>query len=77
MYIRPMYRGHGYGGQIMRRLVDLAEEFGYSILRLDTAEFMIAAHHTYESAGFKVREPYSGTEITVVQPFQIFMEKKL
>ena len=38
---------------------------------------MTAARHTYESAGFKVRGPYSGTELTVVQPYQIFMEKKL
>ena len=76
MYIRPMHRVRGYGSKMLHRLIDLAKDFGYSVLRLDTAEFMTAARHTYESTGFKVRGQYSGTELTDLQPYQIFMEKK-
>jgi ribosomal protein S18 acetylase RimI-like enzyme len=77
MYILPEHRGHGYGKDMMNKLIDSARQFGYSTLRLDTAEFMTAARHTYESAGFKVRGPYPGFETSSIQPFQIFMEKKL
>jgi GNAT superfamily N-acetyltransferase len=77
MYIRPEQRGHGYGKEMMNKLIDAAKQFGYSTLRLDTAEFMTAARHTYESAGFKARGPYPGFETPNIQPFQIFMEKQL
>jgi GNAT superfamily N-acetyltransferase len=78
MYIRSEYRGHGYGGFMLGKLIEAAKMFGYSILRLDTAEFMASARRIYESAGFKVRGPYSGTEVTPGSgSSQIFMEKKL
>ncbi len=77
MYVRPEYRGNGYGKRMLNRLIEAAKEFGYSTLRLDTGEFMKAALGLYRSAGFNEREPYSGTEYTRDSNTHIFMEKKL
>lgn len=77
MYVRPEHRGHGYGREMLNKLTEAAEEFGYSTLRLDTGEFMEAALGLYRSAGFKERGPYPGTELTGGLSGQIFMEKKL
>lgn len=77
MYVRPEYRGNGYGRKMLNKLIEAAKEFGYSTLRLDTAEFMKAALGLYRSAGFKEREPYSGTEYTRDSKTHIFMQKKL
>jgi len=77
MYIQPNYRGHGYGKQMLDKLIEAAKMFGYKTLRLDTIEFMAAARRIYESAGFKVRDPYQGTSLQSGENWHIFMEKKL
>ncbi|MFW9890294.1 MAG: GNAT family N-acetyltransferase [Candidatus Thorarchaeota archaeon] len=78
MYIRPEYRGMGYGKEIMQMLVKRAREVGYSILRLETADFMPAALRIYRSAGFKERGEYPGGEVPEwYRPYCIFMEKTL
>lgn len=77
MYIRPEYRGHGYGRAMLDKLTETARDLGYSTLRLDTAEYMAAARRLYESEGFRVTGPYPGVEFTSVSPAQIYMEKKL
>jgi GNAT superfamily N-acetyltransferase len=78
MYIRPEYRGKGHGKELMQTLVTRAKEFGYSILRLETADFMPAALKVYRSAGFKERSEYPGGEVPEwYRPYCIFMEKKL
>lgn len=78
MYIRPEYRGKGFGKELLKRLIEKSKEFGYSTLRLESAKFMPAAHHVYRSAGFKERGKYSGGETPEwALPHCIFMEKKL
>ena len=78
MYIRPEYRGRGYGKELMQTLVIRAEELGYSILRLETADFMPTALKVYRSAGFKERGEYPGGEVPEwYRPYCIFMEKTL
>lgn len=78
MYIRPEHRGKGYGHELMRTLVTSAREIGYSVLRLETADFMPAALKIYRAAGFKERGAYPGGEIPEwYRPYCIFMEKKL
>jgi len=63
MYIRPKFRGMGFGKEILKQLEDKAWEFGYSTLRLDTSpEYMPAAVHIYRRAGFKERGPYSSQQ---------------
>ena len=78
MYIRPEYRGRGYGKELMQTLVTQAEELGYSTLRLETADFMPAALEVYHSAGFRERGEYPGGEVPEwYRPYCIFMEKLL
>ncbi|MCX6654499.1 MAG: GNAT family N-acetyltransferase [Candidatus Bathyarchaeota archaeon] len=77
MYIRPEYQGRGFGKEMLDRLTDKALELGFSMLRLDTSDCFRAAKHVYQSAGFKMRGPYPGIEVSGMGPHQIFMEKEL
>ena len=77
MYIRPSYRGRGYGKQMLNKLLESGREFGCSRFLLDTARFMIAAQHIYRSAGFKERKEYPESEIPeAFKPYWLFMELK-
>jgi len=77
MYIRPLYRGRGYGKQMLNRLLEAGRGFGCSSFRLETAKFMTVAQHIYRSAGFIEREEYPESETpTILRPYQLFMEKK-
>jgi GNAT superfamily N-acetyltransferase len=63
MYVRPGYRGRRLGATLLARLVEDARSLGYRQVRLETGQFMTAAHRTYEAAGFVDREPYEGAEV--------------
>ena len=76
MYIQPKYRGSGYGKKLLAQLLEKAKEFGFSSVRLDTGEFMTAAHRVYRLAGFQERERYLESEVpTSFLPHWLFMEK--
>ncbi|MHA1961318.1 MAG: GNAT family N-acetyltransferase [Candidatus Thorarchaeota archaeon] len=78
MYIRPKYRGKGYGRKMLETLLKKAQELCYSTLRLETADFMPAALKIYRSMGFKERGEYLGGEVPEwYRPYCIFMEKVL
>lgn len=77
MYIRPAYRGRGYGKQMLNKLLEASRDFGCSSFLLETAKFMAVAQHIYKSAGFVERDAYPESETPVVlRRYQIFMEKK-
>lgn len=77
MYIRPKYRGRGYGKQMLNRLLETGREFGCSSFWLETAKFMTIAQHIYRSAGFQEMEEYAETEVPIIfRPYWLFMEKK-
>jgi len=78
MYIRPAYRGKGYGKALLQQLLQKAKEFGYHAIYLDSARFMTAAQHLYRSFGFIERDAYPETEVPP-QLWQqwVFMEKTL
>ncbi|MHA2003397.1 MAG: GNAT family N-acetyltransferase [Candidatus Thorarchaeota archaeon] len=78
MYIRKSHRGKGLGKKMLRKLVEKAREFGYSAIRLDTGDFMEAAHQIYRSEGFKEIEQYPGVQTPEpFLPYTLFMEKEL
>jgi GNAT superfamily N-acetyltransferase len=78
MYIRPEYRGKGYGKRLLKRLIEKGRELGYSILRLETADFSEIAHHIYRVAGFEEIEGFSGGETPEwYRSHCLFMEKKM
>ena len=77
MYIRPLYRGRGYGKQMLNKLLEMGREFGFSSFLLETSKFMTIAHHLYKSAGFIEREEYPESETPkMLRSYQIYMEKK-
>lgn len=76
MYIRPLYRGRGYGKQMMNKLLDVGREFGCSSFVLETSKFMAVAQHIYKSAGFTEREEYPECETPIeFRQYQVYMEK--
>jgi ribosomal protein S18 acetylase RimI-like enzyme len=77
MYIRPLYRGRGYGKQLLNKLLEKGREFGCSSFVLETSKFMTVAQYIYRSAGFVEREEYPGSETPAIfRSYQIYMEKK-
>jgi len=78
MFIQPKYRGRGYGKHMLERLMEKGRELGYSILRLETADFSETAHHIYRAAGFKEIAGFPGGETPEwYRSHCLFMEKKL
>jgi len=78
MYIRPAYRGKGYGKALLQQLLQKAKEFGYHSVYLDSGRFMTTAHNLYRSFGFVECNEYPGTEIPPqLRPQWLFMEKTL
>ena len=66
MYVRPSSRRGGLGRALLERIIDAAASAGYGSIRLDSPDFMGAAHALYRSSGFvdtgptrKARSPTS------------------
>jgi ribosomal protein S18 acetylase RimI-like enzyme len=62
MYVEPGHRGNGHGREMLDELIRIAEA-GYSQIRLDSPDFMTAAHGLYRSRGFVAIGPYPESEI--------------
>ena len=63
MYVRPEFRGKGYGKELLQKLLMKGKEFGFSTIYLETGIFMKAAQHIHLSAGFVKRAEYPETEV--------------
>lgn len=59
LYVRPVYRGHGYSRLLCQKVIQDARDIGYRYMRLDTFPFMQSAIHLYEKLGFKVTAKYN------------------
>jgi len=78
MYVDPSHRCRGSGRAILDQLVVAARLAGYARIRLDSSEFMAAAHRLYRSTGFDDIGPYPESEIPdEYKPHWVFMELKL
>ncbi len=78
MYVRPEFRGRGFGRRLLQTLLSQAQDVGYSKVRLDSARFMEAAHSLYRSSDFQEIEPYDESEIPPeFRQYWIFMEKSI
>ena len=63
MFVRPRDRRGGIGRAMLDQLIGAATAAGYERLRLDSPDFMTAAHDLYRSRGFVLIEPYAESEI--------------
>jgi GNAT superfamily N-acetyltransferase len=78
MYIQPQHQGQGMGKKLFLTLIERGREFGYSMIRLETADFFEAARHLYKSVGFHDIEEYAGGEVSLcLRKTTRYMEMKL
>ncbi len=78
MYVRPSSRREGLGRAMLERLIETARAAGYRSIRLDSPDFMTAAHALYRSSGFVDIESYPESEIPdEYKGYWVFMEKIL
>ena len=86
MYVLPVFRGKGIGRAIVSRLIDDARTIGYRQLKLESLEFLNAAHSLYRSVGFHEIDPYSHNSMRSYQDAEnlykyyaitVFMEMNL
>ena len=73
LYVRPEFRGSGYGKRLAVAVLDEARKLGYSSMRLDTVPSMKEAIRLYQLLGFKKIKPYRSNPIEGA----IFMELDL
>ena len=86
MYVLPVFRGKGIGRAIVSRLIDDARTIGYRQLKLESLEFLEAAHSLYRSVGFHEIDPYADNSMKSYQDAEnlnkyysitVFMEMNL
>jgi GNAT superfamily N-acetyltransferase len=74
MYVRPQFRGSGFGKFMLDHLAGYAREHGVVLLRLETGIYQREAIGLYERMGF-YRIPPFGTYRE--DPFSLFFEKRI
>ncbi len=52
MYVRPMYRRRGIARQVLAALEELAWTSGYTVLRLETGDYLPEVVKLYTSSGY-------------------------
>jgi putative acetyltransferase len=74
LYLRPQFRGKGFGRALADRIIAEAREIGYERMRLDTVEpVMKDAVAMYRKLGFKEISPYCANPMAGA----IYMELEL
>jgi putative acetyltransferase len=63
LYVRPDFRAHGVGRQLVERIIETAREAGYDKMRLDSLPTMQAAIGLYRRLGFQEILPYGNSPI--------------
>jgi putative acetyltransferase len=71
MYVRPAYRGQGFGRRLGEEAIALARRLGYRAIRLDTLPKMGAAIALYQSFGFVEIEPYRFNPVPGAKYFEL------
>jgi GNAT superfamily N-acetyltransferase len=86
MYVQPRVRGVGAGRLLLQQLLSDARAIGYEAVRLESLQFLSAAHALYRSVGFAEIAPYAESSMTTYQPLEtmdryrssaVFMELRL
>jgi GNAT superfamily N-acetyltransferase len=67
MYVPPRFRGKGIGRAIADRLIEDARSMGYRRLKLESLEFLKAAHALYRLVGFHEIDPYDDNSMESYQ----------
>jgi putative acetyltransferase len=74
MYVRPNFRGRGFGKLLLDHLEDHARANGIGLLRLETGIHQAAAIRLYEGTGFQRIPPFGEY---LEDPLSLFFEKRI
>ena len=74
MYVRPPFRGLGFGKLLLDHLADYAGAHGVHLLRLETGIHQAEAISLYERRGFQRIPPFGEY---VDDPLSLFYEKRI
>jgi len=74
MYVRPQFRGLGYGRLLLNHLADFARANGVGMLRLETGIHQAPAIRLYVGMGFQRIGPFGDYE---EDPLSVFYEKRI
>src|SRR5262249_55584438 len=74
MYVRPQFRGSGFGKLLLDHLADHARAKGVGVLRLETGIHQTVAIGLYERIGFQRIPPFGAY---VEDPLSLFFEKRI
>jgi putative acetyltransferase len=74
MYVRPPFRGLGFGELLLNHLTDYARARGVGLLRLETGIYQTAAIRLYERMGFQRIPPFGAYK---EDPLSLFYEKRI
>jgi GNAT superfamily N-acetyltransferase len=74
MYLRPAFRGFGFGKLMLEHLAAYAQDQGVGLLRLETGIHQHAAIALYERMGFRPISPFGAYR---ADPLSRFYEKRL
>jgi putative acetyltransferase len=74
MYVRPQFRGLGFGRSILNHLADYARSQGIALLRLETGVHQREAIGLYVRMGFHRIPPFGHYK---EDPLSLFYEKRL
>ena len=73
MYVRPLEQRRGAGKLLLEKALEIAREYHYSVVRLDSLDHMKAAINLYKKAGFYEIAAYYDNPL----PSAVYLEKKL
>jgi putative acetyltransferase len=73
LYLRPRFRGRGWGARLLEAIIDHGRALGYERLFADTLPVMTDALTLYERMGFERIPPYSAAPT----PGAIYMKLEL
>jgi putative acetyltransferase len=74
MYVRPQFRGLGFGKRMLNHLAEYAMQRGVKVLRLETGIHQSEAIGLYGRFGFQRIPPFGDYK---EDPLSIFFEKRL
>jgi len=77
LYVKPEYRGKGFGKVLAEEIIEEAKKIGYSFMRLDTLTKLNKAMNLYRTLGFKKIKSYYSNPLDEVVYWELELKKDL